>query len=87
MTLKTGMLAYFDSFTGLIPCKVVSITGKSGISASSQTVTLQTTAKRSVYDSGETIVTSGLRAVPRDAVRHSRFSGARIRPYAVEVDA
>lgn len=37
-TLRTGDLAYFDSFCGLIPCKVLRMQGISGGANSTQTI-------------------------------------------------
>lgn len=81
MTLTIGSLAYFDSFAGLIPCKVTQITGRSGFANSAQSVTLVLTANRGAYKRGEKIETNGLHAVPRKAV-HGRMQ--RIRAYQVD---
>lgn len=40
-TLKTGILAYFDTFAGMIPCKVLQITGRPGIASSAQSVNMK----------------------------------------------
>jgi hypothetical protein len=80
MTLKTGDLAYFDSFAGLVPCKIIAMTGRSGIASTAQEIVLRLTARRGAYRRGEVVLTTGLHAVPRGAVR-----GNRIRPYQVEV--
>ena len=79
-TLKTGDLAYYDSFAGLIPCKVLAITGRSGRCGSDQSVTVKLTAKRGAWKAGETIHAWGLHVCPRGSVR-----GNRIKPYNVEV--
>ena len=83
-TLTIGSLAYFDSFAGLIPCKVVQSVGQSGMASSAQTVTLVLTAARGAYCKGEKIETSGLHAVPRRAI-HGRMQ--RIRAYQVQAIA
>lgn len=82
-TLRTGDLAYYDSFTGLIPCKVRSIKGIGGICSTAQTVTLIVTAERKGYLKGDTIETTGLHAVPRGSVRRSKYTTG-IRSYFVE---
>ena len=88
--LKTGDLAYFDCFAGLIPCKVLAITGShgaasTGFASSSQTVRFKLTARRGAYRRGEVLESFGLHVVPRGAVRRLQ-SGERIRPYMVEVE-
>lgn len=79
LTLKIGDLAYFDSFSGMIPCKVLGITGRSGIASTAQVVAFKLTACRGAYKAGEQLECSGLHVVPRKAVR-----GNRIRAYQVE---
>ena len=83
-TLTIGSLAYFDSFNGLIPCRVTDIRGLNGLASNGQTVTVELTVKRAAYRKGEIITTSGLQIVPRDAVR-IRSGIKRIAPYHVFV--
>jgi hypothetical protein len=83
LTLKAGELAYFDSFSGLIPCKVLSIKGESGRANSTQEVTFQITASLGPYKRGELMRSNALRVVPRDAIKW-RKHGVTIRPYSVE---
>ena len=78
LTLTNGSLAYYDCFAGLIPCKVLSITGTSGMCGSDQQVTFKLTASRGAYKRGEVLNSWGLHVVPRGAVR-----GNRIRSYQV----
>lgn len=85
LTLKTGGLAYFDSFAGPVPCKVLSITGTSGKAGSDQTVTVRFTAARGAYRSGETRTEWGLHIVPRRAL-YQRSGQFRILPYNVQCD-
>lgn len=87
-TLKTGDLAYFDCFAGLIPCKVTSIVGLSGPCGSNQNVTVILTAARGAYRKGESLTSWGLHIVPRKAVRalRSRNCSPRILPYNVQCD-
>ncbi len=90
MKLTTGSLAYFDSFGGMVPCKVTSITGPSGLPSSAQQVTLTVTASqakccgRSPYKRGDTIETNGLHALPRDAHHHGTCGIGYIKAYLVE---
>jgi hypothetical protein len=88
ITLKSGDLAYFDSFAGLIPCKVVSISGTSGRAGSDQTATVRLTAGRGAFKQGELHTGWALHYVPRKAVRglRSRNCSARIGPYSVQCD-
>ena len=89
-TLRTGDLAYFDSFWGLIPCKVLRIEGLSGVANSAQTVTCQITSSNrqsmyAAYKRGEIMVTSALHVVPRKAVRGLKGFSPKIRTSNVEV--
>lgn len=92
MVLRTGDLAYYDSFAGMIPCKVTAITGTSGIASTAQRVTLTVTASqanccgRSAYKRGEQIETNGIHAVPRKAHYHGSCGIGRIRAYTVTAD-
>ncbi len=81
LTLRSGDLAYFDSFAGLIPCKVLAITGQSGNAGSMQDVKIKLTSDRGAYKRGEVLDYWGLHVCPRGAVH-----GNRIRCYRVEVD-
>lgn len=63
-----GDLAYFDSFHGLIPCKVIEVDTPPSLTHDLGTrVTVKVTADRSpVYKRGETIITDcATRVVPR----------------------
>ncbi len=86
MTLKTGTLCYFDSFAGMVPCKVMGISGASGNPSSDQTVTLLVTATLGAYRKGETLETNGLHAVPCKAHYYGPCGIGRIRFYTVEVN-
>jgi len=80
--LSQGCLAYFDSASGLVPCRVLRILGRSGIASTAQIVFVLLTASRKGYSRGETIKTDGLHVVPRKAVdrRSYRLSSALVRP-------
>lgn len=79
-TLKTGDLAFFDSLSGLVPCKVISITGKSGPASALQAVRFKLTVSRGRYKRGEVLSSSALHVCPRWSVHHQM-----IRQYQVEV--
>ncbi|MGQ0595867.1 hypothetical protein [Aquabacterium sp.] len=81
-TLKVGDLAYVDTFAGLLPCKVTSITGTSGPAGSDQEVTACLTADCGAYKRGELMTRWGLSVVPRKSIRGR---GQRVLPYDVEV--
>lgn len=85
-TLKTGELAYFDSFAGPVPCKVVSIASSRVADfrpGSWQDVKAVCTADRGTYRKGETLQGQGLHFFPRKALR-KRSGQFRIWPYRVE---
>jgi hypothetical protein len=82
--LRAGSLAYWDSMSGMIPCKVTAIEGKSGAASSDQTVAFRLTADRGAYKRGERFECWALHVVPRDAY-FKRRHGARIGYYTVEV--
>lgn len=86
--LKTGALAYVDSFAGPLPCKVLSIKaigllGHGPVPSSQHEVRVRLTADRGAYRRGETLTDWAIRVFPRRALR--RYG--RIRPYTVEADA
>jgi hypothetical protein len=76
------MLAYFDSFHGLVPCKVVSIDPRP---FGEIAITLKATAARGPYDRGAIISTNARAAIPRKAIR-VRSGQYRVRPYLWTVD-
>jgi len=80
--LSQGCLAYFDSASGLVPCKVLRILGRSGIASTAQKVFVLLTASREGYARGGTVKTDGLHVFPRKAVdrRSYRLSVALARP-------
>ena len=84
-TLKSGMLAYVDSYSGLVPCKVLAI---EAAQYGGHIAYVRYTAQRGLYKRGETGKHNACHVVPRDAVR--RFRGQfwpRILPYSVLPDA
>ena len=58
-------LAYFDSFSGMIPCKVINI--------DNDKITVKLTCKRGAYKIGEILTFNTLHIVPRDSVRKNRI--------------
>lgn len=85
MKLTVGCLAYFDSFFGMVPAKVKSISGRSGVPSVSQVVVLVVTSNHyDAYKKGEEITTNGIHAVPRKAHYYSACGLGRIKAYTVE---
>jgi hypothetical protein len=84
--LKSGDLAYFDSFSGLVACRVQRITGTSGPASTAQTVRFRITASgNKAYKHGDILETHGLHVVPRNAVHRIGYF-FRIRVYQVQCD-
>ena len=77
-TLTVGCKAYLDSFSGLVPCKVLAITRGNGLTQ----VQVKLTATRCAYKCGEILTDNSLHVVPRGAV-HVRGGQYRIRLYSV----
>jgi hypothetical protein len=84
-TLKAGDKAYYDSFNGMIRCKVLAITGTSGAPTTAQSVKLLITATSKLYREGEIIETNGLHSVPLKSFYYGPCGIGRIRFYLVEV--
>lgn len=77
--LSVGSLAYFDTYAGMIPCKVLKLTENDA--------TIQLTAKRGAYKRGEIIETAARwHVVPRTAV-YSRSGRIHIAQYTVAPQA
>lgn len=94
-TLKTGCLAFFDTFSGLVPVKVMSVTAPEkppafdlghGNARVSILVTAKVTADQGPYKKGEVIENDSVHIVPRGAIIRGKFSSA-IGVYNVEADA
>jgi hypothetical protein len=80
--LKTGIKAYYDTFSGLIPCKVLRVyrTGNEY-----NAVDIKLTAGRGAYKRGEVLQALSTQHVcPRNAV-YVRNGQYRIRAYGTEV--
>lgn len=84
--LEPGKLAYFDSFSGPVPCRIDSITSENrddSRPSSRQQVTATVTAERGAYRKGLALSGWGLQFFPRKAL--GRRSGKLvIRPYRVQ---
>ena len=78
--------AYFDTFAGLVPCKVIAINdanaGVKGMDGRDWTgctsgceVTFKLTANRGAYKRGEVLTDNALHVIPRSYVRGNRILG------------
>lgn len=77
------MLAYFDSFAGLVPCRLVAIgQGHARIVVTAPRGGRQTLL--AAYKRGQVVDTTWRKVVPRNAVYRSRQACGqyRIRPYS-----
>jgi hypothetical protein len=72
------MLAYFDSFAGLVPCRVIAV---GDWSDNSSLANVQFTATRGAYKRGEVLTTRLSRVVPRTAIRR-RMGSTTVLPYS-----
>lgn len=71
-------LAYWDTFQGLIPCRIICAKENNGLGGYSFKIKL--TAGRGPYKSGEELNTNALHVVPRERVRRRKYSTS-ILPY------
>ena len=94
--LKTGVLAYLDTFAGLVPVKVVSVRAPeptkgmgfdlvSGEARASIRVGFKVTADHGGYKKGEQLEDNSLNVVPQESIQKSAYS-SYITPYGVECD-
>ena len=65
---KTGSLAYFDSFGGLIPCKVIQVAKGDPYNGWAVSITVQLTATRGTYKKGEILKLSSAKCIPRPQI-------------------
>lgn len=72
------MLAYFDSFAGLVPCRIVA-TGDWQDNSSPMRV--QYTATRGPYKRGQCDTWTRGHIVPRDKIRRSKYGSSTILAY------
>lgn len=77
-TLKSGCLAYWDTIMyGLIKCKVISITRKSGFTVAK----IKLTVSRGPYKAGEILEELAHNVPPRKSIK-----GTRILQFKIERD-
>ena len=82
-TLSVGDNARYETVRdGLIPCKVLSINGPSGMASSQQLVTFQVTRTREGWKVGDTGECFAYHVVPLKCVRRTRWA-TYIRPFYV----
>ena len=62
-------LAYYDTFSGLVPCRIVAVGDWSDQTSEAR---IQITATRAAYKRGEFLTTSLRHVVPRDSIRQRR---------------
>lgn len=65
---RAGILAYVDTFSGLVPCKVVRVIEASTLSVTSGRIEVMLTAARGAYKRGEILIDNGHDVVPRSRV-------------------
>lgn len=87
--LRKGIHAYYDTFAGSIPCKVLSVTcnfpDNETRATSSVRVLFQLTATVGAYKKGEYLESNALHVFPQQC-RHQRMGHAAIVDYVVELD-
>lgn len=83
--LKPGCNAFWDTFAGLVPCKVTRIEGArpDGIPSTCQTVFFTLTDDRGAYRKGENHSDFALHVVPPGALVRGQYS-TRIGAYVVQ---
>ena len=85
-TLKTGSKAFFDSYSGLIPCVVLAVkSNPRDYGEMDAMVTFRLTSKRHGYRKSETLTFHAGMVVPRKAV-YVRNGQYRIGQYHVQAD-
>jgi hypothetical protein len=85
--LKSGMAARYDGLRGMLPCKVLSITGASGRPSTGQRCVIQFTRDAAGWRRGDTFECFALHVVPPVCVRRRKYSSDWIAPYTVQADA
>lgn len=93
-TLKRGILAFYDSFAGLVPVKVLAVTAPEedpafdlgfGEARTSVRVQCQVTEPHGPYKKDEVLNSNAMMVVPRTAILRRQYSTV-IAAYAVEPD-
>lgn len=82
MELKANTSAFFDTFAGLVPCKVLKVTGDSPWATSAVDVTFRITKNHGPYKKDEQITSSSLWVCPTEAIR-TRGGVRFIGPYSL----
>ena len=87
-TLKAGCSAFLDTFSGLVPCKVIRVKPKLNalLHESQAECEVEVTETLGAYKKGEKITSSARHTVPKGAVKLVGYH-YRILPYNVEVTA
>jgi hypothetical protein len=65
---RAGILAYVDTFSGLVPCKVLRVIEPCTLSVTSGRIEVKLTATRGAYKRGEVLIETGQDVVPRERV-------------------
>jgi len=81
--LKVGEKAYYDTFSGLILCKVIALSGSAAQPTSSIKVDFELLETKQAYRKGERLCSSSLWVAPVAAVRKTKYSHV-IGHYTVE---
>ena len=88
-TLKAGDYCYFESFAGLIPCRIVSIIGIPGPASSAQRIIAKATGNRHErfgYRLGDTIEAFAFHFIPKSSIRRRKYSTAVVGRWLVQPD-
>lgn len=85
-TLKAGCSAFLDTFSGLVPCKVLRVKPRVNalLHESQAECEVEVTETLGAYKKGEKIMSSARHTVPKGAVKLVGYH-YRILPYNVEV--
>ncbi len=79
--LENGV-AYFDTFVGLVRCRVLKLSGRSPVATSAVMVEFELLEARRAYNTGERFTRSSLWVVPTEALHRGKYQTV-IGPYAV----
>lgn len=90
--LRVGDLAYLDTFSGLVPCKVREFTDLRRVSretrvipaTSAVNVIVRVTADRPGYRRGEFVESSSLWTPPRAAIRRMKYQ-TKVRSFWIDL--
>jgi hypothetical protein len=72
-TLRVGDVAKFDAFGGLLPCKVLSLSGSAPYATSAVKARIRITRDIRGYKRGAEIDTSSLHVVPLGAIHRRKY--------------